>query len=270
MKKDQIASCDTLLIEQCAAYSKDSYTMKVDGVFIEDEDTDTQSFVVTDGDYVVFTGQGTTSVTDWMIDFRLYRTRVPYLRNCLVHAGFVKSYNSIRADVHECIEDIMKRRKIKGIICTGHSLFGAIATVASLDFKFKYPDLEVTCVSFGAPRAGSRLFAKMFNENIDKSYRCVRLKDPIAFTPTAPRFSHVSGGLHFNKASMDWKVPVMNIVGCSVGHHDMTEYLEFIHRVNLGEIPRQIVEEEAEEQQTQSTKPEVAETVKPKKRFWFW
>ena len=158
----------------------------------------------------------------------------------------------------------MKDRQIKGFICTGHSLFGAIATVASLDFKFKFPNMEVTCVSFGAPRAGSRLFAKYFNENVNKSYRCVRLKDPIAFTPTAPRFSHVSGGLHFNKQSMDWKVPVTNIVGCSVGHHDMSEYLEFIHRVNIGEIPRQIVKEDTVK------KEEVVLEEKPKKRFWFW
>lgn len=267
MKPDKIASCDTLLIEQCAAYSKDAYAMEVDGVFIEDKETDTQSFVVVDGDYIVFTGQGTTSVTDWMIDFRLYRTRVPYLRNCLVHAGFMKSYNSIRERVYECVEKIMKERKIKGFICTGHSLFGAIATVASLDFKFKFPDLEIVCVTFGAPRAGSRLFASFFNENIDKSYRCVRLKDPVAFSPTAPRFSHVSGGLHFNKKSMDWKVPVMNIVGCSVGHHDMTEYLDFIHRVNIGEIPRQVVKNDDNAVKEQPVK---VEEKKTKKRFWFW
>lgn len=239
MKSDQIPSCDTVLIEKCATYSKDAYAMKVDGMFIEDEKTDTQSFVAVNGDYLVFTGQGTTSVKDWMIDFTLYRSKVPYLRKCLVHAGFMKSYNSIRERVHECIQSIMKERTIRGIICTGHSLFGAIATVASLDFKFKFPDLEVICVSFGAPRAGSRKFAKLFNDNIDKSYRCVRLKDPIAFTPIAPRFSHVSGGLHFNKNSMDWKVPVMNIAGCRIGHHDMTEYWDFIHRVNSGEITRQ-------------------------------
>lgn len=270
MREDKISTCDTCLIEKCATYSRDSYAKTVDGVFIEDTPTDTQAFIAVDGKDIVFTGQGTTSVTDWMIDFRLYRTRVRYLGDSLVHAGFVKSYNSIRDRVHVLVKDLMRDHDITGFICTGHSLFGAIATVAALDFKLKY-DLPVSCVSFGSPRVGSRKFSSLFNEKIDTCYRCVRLKDPIAFTPFGPRFKHVSGGLHFNQRTMDFKVPTYNPVGCRVGHHSIEDYLEFIHRVNIGEIPRRIVYEQDDQSLVVSEEKGEEEPIKPKKkRFWFW
>ena len=269
MRIEKISTCDTLLIEKCAKYSRDSYAKTVEGIFIEDTPTDTQAFLTVDGDNIVFTGQGTTSVTDWMIDFRLYRTRVRYLGNTLVHAGFVKSYNAIRDRVHVLIQKLMKKNEIKGFICTGHSLFGAIATVAALDFKLKY-NLPVSCVSFGSPRVGSYKFTDLFNEKVDACYRCVRLKDPIAFTPFGPRFKHVSGGLHFNRKSMDFKVPIYNPVGCRVGHHSIEDYLEFIHSVNIGEIPRRIFYDQDKDQHIKDQDEKKEDEPKPKKRFWFW
>lgn len=239
--------CDFKLIEDCAQYSNDAYYKTVAGKFIEDIETDTQAFVSVDGDKIIFTGQGTTSVTDWMIDFRLWRTKVDYLNGILVHSGFIKSYNSIRKDVYEEINRILHESdtKINSIICTGHSLFGAIATVAALDFKLNMPyPLLIKCISFGAPRAGSKLFSTTFNAVIDESYRCVRLKDPISFTPFGPRFHHVSGGLHFNTKSLDFKVPIYNPVGCRVGHHSIGDYLEFIKDVNEGKIVKNVKNDE--------------------------
>ena len=229
-------TCDTDLIELCAGYANDAYYKTVDGTFIEDIDTDTQSFVAIQDKKLIITGQGTTSVTDWMIDFRLWRTYVPYLKNLLVHSGFIKSYNSIRERIHEIVKDKIEKQEINEIICCGHSLFGAVSTVCALDMKLTY-DLPTSCVTFGSPRVGSKQFAKLFNEIIDKSYRCVRLKDPISFTPFPGRFKHVSGGIHFagtlRDTLMNFKVPLYNPYGCRVGHHSIEDYLEYIHKVNF-------------------------------------
>ena len=40
---------DSQLIEKCANYSKNAYYKTVKGTFIEDVDTDTQSYVALDG-----------------------------------------------------------------------------------------------------------------------------------------------------------------------------------------------------------------------------
>ena len=257
--KGDLSEEDSHLIEKCANYSKDAYYKTVKGKFIEDIKTDTQSYVSLDGESIVFTGQGTTSMQDWKIDLQIFRTRVPYLNNNLVHCGFIKSYESIRDRVHEEIDNLRKNNFVSEFVCTGHSLFGAIATVAALDLKLKY-NLPVKCVTFGSPRVGSSNFALTFNKTIDKSYRCVRLKDPVAFTPFGPRFKHVSGALHFAKKFLNLKVPVYNPVGCRIGQHDIQEYLDFIIDVNCGNIPRKLRQDNEEDK----PKP------KRKRKWWFW
>lgn len=229
-------SCDTELIELCADYANKAYYKTVEGTFIEDIETDTQSFVSVENRKLIISGQGTTSVTDWMIDFRLWRTYVPYLKNTLVHSGFIKSYNSIRDRIHVIAKEKIEAGEIDEIICCGHSLFGAISTVCALDMKLTY-NLPTSCVSFGSPRVGSNKFAKLFNETIDKSYRCVRLKDPISFTPFPGRFKHVSGGIHFTgdlrTCLLKFKVPLYNPYGCRVGHHSIEDYYDFIKQINF-------------------------------------
>ena len=241
--KGNLSSEDSKLIEKCANYSKDAYYKTVKGKFIEDIKTDTQSYVALEGETIVFTGQGTTSMQDWKIDLQIFRTRVPYLNDNLVHCGFMKSYESIRDRVHEEIYNLRKNNFVSEFVCTGHSLFGAIATVAALDLKIKY-NLPVKCVTFGSPRVGSSKFASTFNKTIDKSYRCVHLKDPVAFAPFGPRFKHVTGALHFAKKSLNLKVPIYNPIGCRIGHHSIAEYLDFIVDVNCGNVSKKLKEDE--------------------------
>lgn len=39
---------------------------------------------------------------------------------------------------------------------TGHSLGGALATLATLDHRRRYPTANVTMYNFGSPRVGNR------------------------------------------------------------------------------------------------------------------
>lgn len=235
--KDKLDDIDIKLILKCAEYSYDAYVdinnKNKNGFFVENKHTDTQSYLSISDDTIIFSGQGTTTLIDWTNNFRLWRKKISYLENTLVHSGFIKSYDSIRHEIYSKIEEIRSMKKIKKIVCTGHSLFGAIATIAALDFSIKYKDLLIECVTFGSPRVGSKNFAKLFNKNINKSFRCVRLKDPIAFTPFPGRFKHVSGGIHLIKNDISLKVPLYNFCGCRIAHHSMDEYLEHIRTISL-------------------------------------
>ena len=222
--------CDTELIELCAEYAYNAYTKDIDGVFIENKETDCQSFVSAKGDDIIISGQGTTTFTDWYHDFQIWRTKVDYLDNILVHSGFIKQYDSVRTRIHLEIVKLMQEKEYKRIICTGHSLFGAIATIAALDCAIEY-DIPVSCVTFGSPRVGSRKFSKLFSKLVTTSFRCVRHKDPITFSPLPGRFKHVRGGIHFGK-ELTFNVPLYNLWGCKVSHHNMDDYLEFIKDIN--------------------------------------
>lgn len=222
--------CDTYLIEKCAGYANDAYADSPQGIFIEDTKTDCQAFVISKEDEIVITGQGTTTLKDWKINFQLWRKRVPYLKNSLVHSGFVKQYDAVRDRIHEEISKHMQMKTTKRIVCTGHSLFGAISTIIALDCAIKYP-VPVCCVTFGSARVGSYTFAELFNRSVTTSFRCVRLKDPIVFTPLPGRFKHVRGGVHFGK-DISFNMPLYNPIGCRVSHHSMEEYLSFISAKN--------------------------------------
>lgn len=208
------------LAKMCAVFSEQAYRCDIkDGTFIEDKQTDCQAFVTRMSNDVIVTGQGTTTLKDWAVDLQVWRTHVSYLNNTKVHAGFVKAYDAIREAVHVEIKKHIENGCTR-IICTGHSLFGAIATIAALDCAFIY-DLPVCCVTFGSPRVGSKGFAKCFNNNVDVSIRFVRNKDPITFTPLPLRFRHVRGSTALKDTT--------TCFGCGVDDHSMLGYRKCVH-----------------------------------------
>ena len=47
-----------------------------------------------------------------------------------------------------------------GCSCSGHSLGGALATLAAYEIAKTCPEVDVACYTFGAPRTGNHAFAK--------------------------------------------------------------------------------------------------------------
>jgi predicted lipase len=220
------------LIELCAKYSNDAYCKAIDGKFIENKETDTQAFVSFRYDKsIIITGQGTMSLRDWSIDFQIWKSKATFLGDTQVHSGFLKAYNSIKIEIHnEITKYMINNKEIPRIICTGHSLFGAIATICALDCALQY-DIPIHCVTFGSPRVGGKQFVKLFNNLVDVSYRCIRHKDPITYTPLPIRFKHVRGGIHFGNDCKNVG-ELYNCIGCRVKHHSMEDYYEFSKKIN--------------------------------------
>jgi triacylglycerol lipase len=55
----------------------------------------------------------------------------------------------------------------------GHSLGGALSTIAALTFGAMYPDARHVCITFGSPRVGDTVFTDLFHKHVDESVRCV-------------------------------------------------------------------------------------------------
>jgi predicted lipase len=216
----------TTLVKQCAVMSQQAYLNTIpDAISIENKETDTQSFVVKSGNDIFICGQGSVSITDWKLDFQIWRERVPYLQNCLVHAGFLKAWDSIRVRIKKQVESVIDV-KTDRIICTGHSLFGAIASIAALDFSLNYKDVPIHCVTFGSPRVGNHKFATLFNNNVDFSCRAVFKKDPVTFTPIPLRFCHVRGYVNYKDDPSVTDEEPECFVGCLPSHHSMVNYVK--------------------------------------------
>ena len=147
----------------------------------------TQAFVVTLNQGVIVAFRGTQQWEDVMTDLwasTTIRHRSSPLRR--VHEGFCAAYEA----VSDQILDEIKKRKPARVYVTGHSLGGALATLAALDIaqmetapKVKPP--EVTMYNFGGPRVGDWGFAEYYNGIVDHSHRVVAGRDAVPHLPTA-------------------------------------------------------------------------------------
>jgi len=218
-------------IYKCSDYCNLAYTSLKDQkgvVFIENKDTDTQAFVISSGKDIIICGQGTTSFKDWTIDFQISRTNLDFLPHGRVHKGFAKAYSSVREQIKEEVGKLMLSATYERIICTGHSLFGAIATIAAVDFAILYDNVPVHCVSFGSPRVGNSRFVKMFDKVVEKSFRCVCKNDPVSRVPLCIRFEHVPGKITYGHLTFKDM-----FLCCGVKNHSMNEYCEAAKPLNM-------------------------------------
>eukprot|EP01133_Synstelium_polycarpum_P017291 gene17291-20630_t len=123
--------------------------------------------------------------------------------NSLVSHGFFQAWYEdilghdfgIRDLVQERLSDAAKKYPNNELVILGHSLGGALASLAALDIIY-YPDqwanfTQVSVYTYGSPRVGNDGFAELFNRTVVESYRVVSLEDTIPHLPLP--------SLHINK-----------------------------------------------------------------------
>ncbi|MBW4520452.1 MAG: lipase family protein [Scytolyngbya sp. HA4215-MV1] len=106
-----------------------------------------------------------------------------------MHRGFVSAYMSVREQIHT----YLKNYTAATVIVTGHSLGGALATLAAVDVQYNFASkFKIEVYTFGAPRVGNGGFRDSFNRRVPDSYRFVYGMDIV---PALPRpwqgYSHV-------------------------------------------------------------------------------
>ena len=110
--------------------------------------------------------------------------------NCTVHAGFLTSWKNTRCIVIPLIESAIKKHPDYQLTLVGHSLGGAVASLASLEFLARGWNPQVT--TFGEPRVGNqalvdyidRHFQLTHQEAQERTFRRVtHINDPIPLLP---------------------------------------------------------------------------------------
>jgi pimeloyl-ACP methyl ester carboxylesterase len=187
---------------------------------------DAQFYRLEFDDRTVFAIRGTSSSEDVMIDAEIIL--VPFgAESSRVHSGFLKQYKSMQSDIIAFIGT-------KPCEFVGHSLGGALATIAAAHIKSLFPNLLVKCVTFGSPRVGNAAFAKWF-ESVDESVRVVNGNDIVTRSPKL-FYSHVKGE-HRVGSSWWWFA--------SVRDHYLDSYRAGLADRSLKDALRSIVEERA-------------------------
>lgn len=111
-----------------------------------------------------------------------------------VHHGFSRAYNSIKTQVRSSVKFLLETFPEAHILVTGHSLGGALATLAAIDLKRLHLSTHIQLYTFGSPRVGNRAFAKYVYTlfPLGTIYRVVNAGDIVPHVPTLfQRYVHV-------------------------------------------------------------------------------
>ncbi|KAJ8609468.1 hypothetical protein CTAYLR_005454 [Chrysophaeum taylorii] len=109
-----------------------------------------------------------------------------------VHRGFWAAYSGVRTTLHRAVYDACLDHNIERVIVTGHSLGGALATLAAADLAaHTIPRVaaarprppRLTMVSFGSPRVGNRVWARVYDALVPDSWRVVSDGDVVTGVP---------------------------------------------------------------------------------------
>jgi hypothetical protein len=126
--------------------------------------------------------------------------KVPFCPGCEAHKGFLQSFEAEKNTVLQGIEEIRKNAAYKGygLVITGHSLGGAIASIAAAHFRSKgeKPDLY----TYGAPRIGNDAFSAFVEApGKGKNSFVTNLDDPVPKIPfKAFGYGYMNPAYHIN------------------------------------------------------------------------
>jgi len=160
-----------------------------------------------------------------------------------IHKGFLKQYLLLRNQVIKKIKDELALNnndaKSLKIHLTGHSLGGALATICAVDISEQFPELQVTCVTFGSPRVGNSAFVKRYQNFLqrneangaDKSFRIVEQADVVPRLPMAIRYEHVCEAHYIGKGRNLGLLGTWTHFAFGQGtYHRMTTYIEDLEK----------------------------------------
>ncbi|CAI6341608.1 unnamed protein product [Periconia digitata] len=117
----------------------------------------------------------------------------PKCANCTVHTGFYSSWLNTRKAILPDLTAAIEKYPGYKLVLVGHSLGGAVATIAGLDLQARGWDPYVT--TFGEPRIGNKELAAYVNERFNisnstttatnKFHRVTHANDPVPLLPLA-------------------------------------------------------------------------------------
>ncbi|KAB2579469.1 Lipase class 3 [Lasiodiplodia theobromae] len=163
--------------------------------------TDTTGFVATDSTnrLIVVSFRGSRSIQNWIANFDFGTTATTICSGCPAHSGFWNSWQEARSYVVAAVESARAANPSYQIVATGHSLGGAVATLAAADLRNS--GYNVVLYTYGAPRIGPAALSDYITAQ-GNNYRVTHLNDPVPRLPTLNMgYVHVSPEYYISSAN---------------------------------------------------------------------
>ncbi|MDJ0899888.1 MAG: lipase family protein [Xenococcus sp. MO_188.B8] len=175
--------------------------------------TETQGCVVGDEEKIIVVFRGTQQKLDWLANAKLHQETWTATRKIgKVHVGFYEAFVSVCSKMEDYIKQLWT--KDQPIWVTGHSLGGALATLACAHIELQMPDeyRVAGAYTFGQPRVGNDDFADAFDERLKgRFFRIMNQNDVVCVLPSKVfvqpsklivpkpiRYKHVGTPIYFN------------------------------------------------------------------------
>ena len=172
-----------------------------DCVALIDRDTGTAGFVAAGDDLIAVVFRGTENELDWLTNVNA--AWVVLQGGVRVHTGFFQAYWPIRDTLFKTVVQLLAR-KPRPVYVTGHSLGGALATMATAELA-NHDDSQIrdsiaACYTFGSPRVGDRSFDQYVKVPL---YRVTNGVDVVpAVPPALLGYRHVGDTRYFGKVGV--------------------------------------------------------------------
>ncbi|KAM0283415.1 hypothetical protein ACHAQH_002538 [Verticillium albo-atrum] len=132
---------------------------------------------------IVLTVRGSSNIRNWISNILFAFTGCTDLTaKCKVHTGFNNAWREIRTPAIAAIKQARAANPSYTVVATGHSLGGAVATIAAAYLRAK-ESIPVTLYTYGSPRVGNDYFANFVSAQAGAEYRVTHAADPVPRLP---------------------------------------------------------------------------------------
>ncbi|KAF2796088.1 alpha/beta-hydrolase [Melanomma pulvis-pyrius CBS 109.77] len=170
---------------------------------LEFEFTEATGFVAVDdtNQLIVVSFRGSYSPEDWATNLDLGVVNTNLCSGCTAHRGFWNSWLKSRDRVLAAVKTSLQAHPKYQVVSTGHSLGGALATLAAADLRNN--GYSVALYSFGAPRIASLKLSKYISDQPGGNYRITHWNDLVPqLPPVWMNFAHISPEYYIKKLSL--------------------------------------------------------------------
>eukprot|EP00904_Undaria_pinnatifida_P002284 jgi/Undpi1/12056/HiC_scaffold_4.g01754.m1 len=227
-----------------------------------DPTQDTEAYVAANEDVVLAVFRGTSEAADWITNLEIIPRNVDDSWSFegdggFVHMGFDDGVNTVwhgddgmLSKIKALLAEEGKERKL---YVAGHSLGGALATIAGARLAFEHDIKLAGIYTIGSPRVFDLQLAAKFDDKMnhgtalkDKYFRC-RNNNDIVPRVVPPPYAHVGTEVYLNRNGQIRRVTPWDLIlgrydsykklefGDTIADHSASEYIRIFEKLALDE-----------------------------------
>ncbi|PNP41884.1 lipase [Trichoderma gamsii] len=140
---------------------------------------------------IVLSVRGSNNLRNFITDVTFAFSDCSFADGCSVHDGFNDAWNEIADAATAAISQAVAANPGFSIVTTGHSLGGAVATLAAATLRTQGYSIDV--YTYGSPRVGNDVFANFVTAQPGGEFRVTHVDDPVPrLPPILFEYRHVS------------------------------------------------------------------------------